>query len=143
MMFERFTDRARMVLSQANEQAQLFGHEYIGTEHILMGLLKEGSGAGAAVLKDHGVDINKMLVEIEQILKLKGGADMTTTEQLPQRPGAVKAIEYAVEEARELNNDHIGTEHILLGLLRQSDGIAAQVLTNLGLKLEDIRQSLS
>ena len=142
-MFERFTDRARMVLSQANEQAQLFGHEYIGTEHILMGLLKEGSGAGAAVLKNQGVDIKKMLVEIEQIPKLKGGADMTTTEQLPQRPGAVKVIEYAVEEARALNHDHIGTEHILLGLMRQSDGIAAQVLANLGLKLEDIRQSLS
>ena len=142
-MFERFTDRARMVLSQANEQAQRFGHEQIGTEHILLGLLKEGSGAGAALLKNQGVDIKKMLVEIEQILKLKGGPDMTTANQLPQRPGAIKAIECAVEEARALNNDHIRTEHILLGLLRQSDGITAQVLANLGLKLEDVRQSLS
>ncbi len=142
-MFERFTGRARMVLSQANEQAQRFGHEQIGTEHILLGLLKEGSGAGAALLKNQGVDIKKMLVEIEQILKLKGGPDMTTANQLPQRPGAIKAIECAVEEARALNNDHIRTEHILLGLLRQSDGITAQVLANLGLKLEDVRQSLS
>jgi len=142
-MFERFTDRARKVMALANEQTQRFGHEQIGTEHILLGLLKEGSGAGAAVLQNQGVDINKMLVEIEQILKLKGGTDMTTAEQLPQRPGAIKAIEYAAEEARALNNDHIGTEHILLGLLRQSDGITAQVLTNLGLKLEDVRQSLS
>jgi ATP-dependent Clp protease ATP-binding subunit ClpC len=141
-MFERFTDRARKVMALANQEAQRFDHEFIGTEHILLGLLKEGSGAGATILKNRDVDIEAMLLETEQLLKLKRGPDKVASGQLPETPCAIKVIEYAIEEARSLNHDYLGTEHILLGLLRESEGIAAQVLMNLGLKLEDVRRDI-
>ena len=139
-MFERFTDRARKVMALANQEAQRFNHEYIGTEHILLGLVKEGSGVGATVLKNVDVDIKKLRLEIEK--QVKSGPDMVTMGKLPQTPRAKKVIEYAIEEARALNHNYVGTEHILLGLLRESEGIAAQVLMNLGLKLEDVRQEV-
>ncbi|MBN2132893.1 MAG: ATP-dependent Clp protease ATP-binding subunit, partial [Sedimentisphaerales bacterium] len=139
-MFERFTDRARKVMALANQEAQRFNHEYIGTEHILLGLVKEGSGVGATVLKNLDVDIKKLRLEIEKLVK--SGPDMVTMGKLPQTPRAKKVIEYAIEEARSLNHNYVGTEHILLGLLRENDGIAAQVLMNLGLKLEDVRQEV-
>ena len=139
-MFERFTDRARKVMALANQEAQRFNHEYIGTEHILLGLVKEGSGVGATVLKNLDVDIKKLRLEIEKLVKR--GPDMVTMGKLPQTPRAKKVIEYAIEEARALNHNYVGTEHILLGLLRESEGIAAQVLMNLGLKLEDVRQEV-
>ena len=139
-MFERFTDRARKVMALANQEAQRFNHEYIGTEHILLGLVKEGSGVGATVLKNLDVDIKKLRLEIEK--QVKSGPDMVTMGKLPQTPRAKKVIEYAIEEARSLNHNYVGTEHILLGLLRESEGIAAQVLMELGLKLEDIRQEV-
>jgi len=139
-MFERFTDRARKVMALANQEAQRFNHEYIGTEHILLGLVKEGSGVGANVLKNLDVDIKKLRLEIEKLVK--SGPDMVTMGKLPQTPKAKKVIEYAIEEARALNHNYVGTEHILLGLLRESEGIAAQVLMNLGLKLEDVRQEV-
>jgi ATP-dependent Clp protease ATP-binding subunit ClpC len=139
-MFERFTDRARKVMALANQEAQRFNHEYIGTEHILLGLVKEGSGVGANVLKNFDVDIKKLRLEIEK--QVKSGPDMVTMGKLPQTPRAKKVIEYAIEEARSLNHNYVGTEHILLGLLRESEGIAAQVLMNLGLKLEDVRQEV-
>jgi ATP-dependent Clp protease ATP-binding subunit ClpC len=139
-MFERFTDRARKVMALANQEAQRFNHEYIGTEHILLGLVKEGSGVGATVLKNLDVDIKKLRLEIEKLVK--SGPDMVTMGKLPQTPRAKKVIEYAIEEARALNHNYVGTEHILLGLLRESEGIAAQVLMNLGLKLEDVRQEV-
>ncbi|MHC4360425.1 MAG: ATP-dependent Clp protease ATP-binding subunit [Planctomycetota bacterium] len=139
-MFERFTDRARKVMALANQEAQRFNHEYIGTEHILLGLVKEGSGVGATVLKNLDVDIKKLRLEIEKLVK--SGPDMVTMGKLPQTPRAKKVIEYAIEEARVLNHNYVGTEHILLGLLRESEGIAAQVLMNLGLKLEDVRQEV-
>jgi ATP-dependent Clp protease ATP-binding subunit ClpC len=139
-MFERFTDRARKVMALANQEAQRFNHEYIGTEHILLGLVKEGSGVGATVLKNLEVDIKKLRLEIEKLVK--SGPDMVTMGKLPQTPRAKKVIEYAIEEARALNHNYVGTEHILLGLLRESEGIAAQVLMNLGLKLEDVRQEV-
>jgi ATP-dependent Clp protease ATP-binding subunit ClpC len=139
-MFERFTDRARKVMALANQEAQRFNHEYIGTEHILLGLVKEGSGVGATVLKNLDVDLKKLRLEVEKLVK--SGPDMVTMGKLPQTPRAKKVIEYAIEEARALNQNYVGTEHILLGLLRESEGIAAQVLMNLGLKLEDTRQEV-
>ena len=139
-MFERFTDRARKVMALANQEAQRFNHEFIGTEHILLGLVKEGSGVGATVLKNLDVDIKKLRLEVEKMVK--SGPDMVTMGKLPQTPRAKKVIEYAVEEARSLNHNYVGTEHILLGLLRETEGIAAQVLMHLGLKLEDVRQEV-
>ena len=127
-------------MALANQEAQRFNHEYIGTEHILLGLVKEGSGVGATVLKNLDVDIKKLRLEIEKLVK--SGPDMVTMGKLPQTPRAKKVIEYAIEEARALNHNYVGTEHILLGLLRESEGIAAQVLMNLGLKLEDVRQEV-
>jgi ATP-dependent Clp protease ATP-binding subunit ClpC len=139
-MFERFTDRARKVMALANQEAQRFNHEYIGTEHILLGLVKEGSGVGANVLKNLDVDIKKLRLEVEKLVK--SGPDMVTMGKLPHTPRAKKVIEYAIEEARSLNHNYIGTEHILLGLLRETEGVAAQVLMNLGLKLEEVRQEV-
>jgi len=140
-MFERFTDRARNVMALANRQAQRFNHEFIGTEHILLALIKEGSGTGATILKDLGVDIKNLLLEVEQLVK--HGPDEVANGKLPQTPRARKVIEYANEEAVALNHDYIGTEHILLGLLRESEGIAAQVLVNLGLKFDEVRSIIS
>jgi ATP-dependent Clp protease ATP-binding subunit ClpC len=137
-MFERFTDDARKVMAAANKQAQRFGHGYIRTEHILLGLLKESSSAGATILKDLGVDIDKLLSEVEQLLKSR--ADKAGMKKPPQSERAVNVIKYAIEEAKALEHDYIGTEHILLGLLRETDGIAAQELTNLGVKLQDVRE---
>ncbi|MHC4167905.1 MAG: Clp protease N-terminal domain-containing protein [Planctomycetota bacterium] len=142
-MFERFTDNARSVMATANQQAQQFGHDRIGTEHIFLGLLKQDAGTGVKILKDHGVDTEKMLLEIEQILKVKDEAKLAAEGNLPATASAVQVVQYAIEEARKLNHDHIGTEHLLLGLLRETGGIAAQVLANLGVKLEDVRESLS
>ena len=139
-MFERFTDRARKVMALANQEAQRFNHEYIGTEHILLGLVKEGSGVGANVLKNMDVDLRKVRLEVEKLVK--SGPDMVTMGKLPQTPRAKKVIEYAIEEARSLNHNYVGTEHLLLGLLREHEGVAAQVLMNLGLKLEEVREEV-
>jgi len=139
-MFERFTDRARKVMALANQEAQRFNHEYIGTEHILLGLVKEGSGVGANVLKNLEVDLRKVRLEVEKIVK--SGPDMVTMGKLPQTPRAKKVIEYAIEEARALNHNYVGTEHLLLGLLRENEGVAAQVMMSLGLKLEEVREEV-
>ncbi len=139
-MFERLTDRARKVMALANQEAQRFNHEYIGTEHILLGLVKEGSGVGANVLKNLDIDLRKVRLEVEKLVK--SGPDMVTMGKLPQTPRAKKVIEYAIEEARSLNHNYVGTEHLLLGLLREHDGVAAQVLMNLGLKLEEVREEV-
>ena len=139
-MFERFTDRARKVMALANQEAQRFNHEYIGTEHILLGLVKEGSGVGANVLKNLEVDLRKVRLEVEKLVK--SGPNMVTMGKLPQTPRAKKVIEYAIEEARNLNHNYVGTEHLLLGLLREQDGVAAQVLMNLGLKLDEVREEV-
>jgi len=139
-MFERFTDRARKVMALANQEAQRFNHEYIGTEHILLGLVKEGSGVGANVLKNLDVALRKVRLEVEKLVH--SGPEMVTMGKLPQTPRAKKVIEYAIEEARNLNHNYVGTEHLLLGLLREHDGVAAQVLMNLGLKLEEVREEV-
>ena len=139
-MYERFTDRARKVMQLANQEAQRFNHEYVGTEHVLLGLVKEGSGVAANVLKNLDVDLRKIRVEVEKIVQ--SGPDMVTMGKLPQTPRAKKVIEYAIEEARNLNHNYVGTEHLLLGLLREQEGVAAQVLMNLNLKLEEVREEV-
>jgi ATP-dependent Clp protease ATP-binding subunit ClpC len=139
-MYERFTDRARKVMQLANQEAQRFNHEYIGTEHILLGLVKEGSGVAANVLKNLDIDLRKIRLEVEKIVQ--SGPDMVTMGKLPQTPRAKKVIEYSIEEARNLNHNYVVTEHLLLGLLREQEGVAAQVLMNLGLKLEDVREEV-
>jgi ATP-dependent Clp protease ATP-binding subunit ClpC len=127
-------------MALANQEAQRFNHEYIGTEHILLGLVKEGSGVGANVLKNLDVDLRKVRLEVEKLVK--SGPETVTMGKLPQTPRAKKVIEYAIEEARNLNHNYVGTEHLLLGLLREQDGVAAQVLMNLNLRLEDVREEV-
>src|SRR2546423_626678 len=139
-MFERFTDRARKVMALANQEAQRFNHEYIGTEHILLGLVKEGSGVGANVLKNLDVDLRKVRLEVEKLVK--SGPDMVTMKKLPMTPRAKKVIEYAIEEARNLNHNYVGTEHLLLGLIREGEGVAAHVLMNLGLSIEVVQENV-
>src|SRR5262245_10753478 len=139
-MYERFTDRARKMIQLANQEAQRFNHNYIGTEHILLGLIKEGAGVAANVLKNLDIDLRKVRLEIEKIVQT--GPEVVATGKLPQTPKAKKVIEYSIEEARNLGHNYVGTEHLLLGLLREEEGVAAQVLMNLGLKLEDVRQEV-
>ena len=141
-MYERFTDRARKVMQLANQEAQRFNHEYIGTEHVLLGLVKEGSGVAANVLKNLDVDLRKIRLEVERIVQPGAGGDQVVMGRLPHTPRAKKVIEYSIEEARNLNHNYVGTEHLLLGLLREQEGVAAQVLMNLGLKLEDVREEV-
>jgi hypothetical protein len=121
----------------ANQEAQRFNHAYIGTEHILIGLVKEGGGVAANVLKNLDVDLRKIHLEVEKLVQ--SGPDMVTMGKLPQTPRAKKVIEYAMEEARNLGHNYVGTEHILLGLLREQETVAAQILMNLGLRLENVR----
>ena len=139
-MFERFTDRARKVMGLANQEAQRFNHEYIGTEHILLGLVKEGSGVAANVLRNLDIDLKKIRLEVEKIVQ--SGPDTATMGKLPYTPRAKKVIELAFEEARSLGHNYVGTEHLLLGLLREQEGVAARVLMNLGVKLDDVREEV-
>src|SRR5437588_6524875 len=139
-MYERFTERAKKVMQLANKEALRFNHEFIGTEHILLGLVKEGSGVAANMLKNLDVDLRKIRLEVEKLIQ--SGPEMVTLGKIPQTPRARKVIEYSMEEARNLNHNYVGTEHILLGLLREQEGVAAQVLMNLGLKLEDVREEV-
>jgi ATP-dependent Clp protease ATP-binding subunit ClpC len=141
-MYERFTDRARKVMQLANQEAQRFHHEYIGTEHMLLGIIKEGSGVASNVLRNLDVDLNKVRLEVEKIVQTGPGGDQVVLGKLPHTPRAKKAIEYSVEEARSLNHNYVGTEHLLLGLVREQEGVAAQVLMNLGVKLEGVREEV-
>ncbi len=136
-MYEHFTDRARKVMQLANQEAQRLNHEYIGTGHILLGLVKEGFGVGARVLKEQAIQLDAIRKRVEEATGL-GGVVMTSG-KLPLTELAKKVIEYSIEEARNLNHNYVGTEHLLLGLLREQEGVAAQVLMNLGLKPEDVR----
>src|SRR5437879_2984570 len=134
-MYERFTDRARKVMQLANQEAQRFNHEYIGTEHILLGLVKEGSGVAANVLKNLDIDLRKIRLEVENIVQHGPGGEQVVMGRLPHTPRAKKVIEYSVEEARNLNHNYVGTEHLLLGLLREEEGVEAQVMMKLGLMM--------
>jgi ATP-dependent Clp protease ATP-binding subunit ClpC len=133
-----FTERVRKVLAMAREEAARLHHEYVGTEHILLGLIREGEGVAAAVLQNLSVDLEEVQQKIEETVK-KGKAAQATGPDLPYTSRAKKVLELAMGEARELNHSYVGTEHLLLGLLREEKGIAAQVLNSLGVTLEEAR----
>ena len=133
-----FTERVRKVLAMAREEAARLHHEYVGTEHILLGLIREGEGVAAAVLQNLSVDLDEVQQKIEETVK-KGKSAQTTGPDLPYTSRAKKVLELAMSEARELNHSYVGTEHLLLGLLREEKGIAAQALAAAGLGLEPAR----
>lgn len=134
--FDKFTERARKVLSLAQEEAQRFQHNYIGTEHLLLGLVREGEGVAAKVLNSLGVELSRVRDSVEFII---GRGDRIVLGEIGLTPRAKKVIELAVDEARRLNHHYIGTEHLLLGLVREGNGIAAGVLESLGVNLEKVR----
>src|SRR3954464_9273361 len=134
--FDKFTERARKVLQLAQEEAQRFNHNYIGTEHLLLGLVREGDGVAARVLNNLGVELHKVRSAVEFII---GRGDRAVMGEIGLTPRAKKVIELAVDEARRLNHHYIGTEHLLLGLVREGEGIAAGVLESLGVNLEKVR----
>lgn len=137
-MFEQFSDRARKVMAFAHQAAQRLNHDYLGTEHLLLGLLKERRGVGANVLIDLKVDLDQLRKEVEKLVKV--GPDAVVLGRLPQTPGVKNVILNAVEESHELNQNYVGTEHLLLGLLREKNGVAAKALSIVGVKLEAVRQ---
>jgi ATP-dependent Clp protease ATP-binding subunit ClpC len=139
-MFNRFTERARKVIILAKEEARRFNHDYIGTEHILLGLIREGEGVAAAVLQKMGVSLENIRLEIEKLVQ--PGPTTQIIGDIPFTPRAKKALELSAEEARSLGHNYIGTEHLLLGLIREGEGIAYQVLLNLGLDLNTVRNEV-
>jgi ATP-dependent Clp protease ATP-binding subunit ClpC len=139
-MFERFTDRARKTMALAHQCANECHREKIDTEHLVLGLLKEGNGVGAKVLKGLGVTFEGAQAEVYRLVGC--GPDTVTTERLSQTPQSKKVIEYAINEARSFNQNWIGTEHLLLGLIHDQQTVAAQVLVNLGLKPEEVRKAV-
>src|SRR5947208_5480795 len=130
-----FTERVRKVLAMAREEAARLHHEYVGTEHILLGLIREGEGVAAAVLQNLSVDLDEIQQKIEETVK-KGKAAAATGPDLPYTSRAKKVLELAMGEARDLSHGYVGTEHLLLGLLREEKGIAAQVLSDAGVNLD-------
>jgi ATP-dependent Clp protease ATP-binding subunit ClpA len=139
-MFERFTERARKVMSLARQEAQRLNSEFIGTEHILLGIIQEGGGVAAKVLKLLKVDVKQTIQEVEKLIT-PSTSPTVTLGQLPFSPRAKRVFELAGEVMSQLGNDVIGTEHLLLGLLKENEGIAAQVLINMGLKLDQVRDA--
>ncbi|MBU2102822.1 MAG: ATP-dependent Clp protease ATP-binding subunit [Candidatus Omnitrophota bacterium] len=140
-MFNRFTERARKVLVLAKEEARRFNHDYIGTEHILLGLVREGEGVACAVLQNLGIDLERLRIEIEKLIS--PGSSASVLGDIPFTPRAKKALELAAEEARNLGHNYIGTEHILLGLIREGEGLASQVLFSLGIDIAKVREEIS
>ncbi|MDA1228658.1 MAG: ATP-dependent Clp protease ATP-binding subunit [Chloroflexi bacterium] len=138
--FEKFSERARRVLSLAQEEAQRFNHNYIGTEHILLGLVRETDGVAARVLSNLGVELHKVRSAVEFII---GRGERSTPGEIGLTPRAKKVIELAVDEARRLNHHYIGTEHLLIGLMREGEGVAAGVLESLGVNLDKVRGETS
>src|SRR6516165_2158890 len=134
--FDKFTERARKVLSLAQEEAQRFQHNYIGTEHLLLGLVREGEGVAAKVLANLGIELDKVRRAVEFII---GRGDRIVLGEIGLTPRAKKVIELAADEAHRLNHHYIGTEHLLLGLLREGEGIAVGVLESLGVSLDKVR----
>ncbi len=138
MMFERFTDRARRAVDLAGEEARALNHDYIGTEHILLGLIHEGEGVAAHALESLGISLDDVRQQVEQIIGQ--GQQAPWSGQIPYTPRAKKVLELSLREAKHLGHHYIGTEHILLGLIREGHGVAAQVLTELGADLNGVRQ---
>lgn len=139
-MFVRFTDRAGKTMALADQEARRFHHQQIRTEHILLGLLKEGGGVGAMALRNIGLNLLDLCAEIEQLAG--SGSDKGFRGKSPQATRAQEVIEHAIEEARLLNQDHVGTAQILLGLLRDGNGILARVLTSRGATFQDVQQEV-
>lgn len=137
---ERFTARARKIYELANREAQRLNHEYIGTEHLLLGLVLEGTGVAANALVNLNLDLHRVRQEVEKVVQ--SGSPICSMGNLPQTPAAKRVIEWSMQEAQNLNHNYVGTEHILLGLLRQRECVAAQVLMNLGLRLEQARAEI-
>jgi ATP-dependent Clp protease ATP-binding subunit ClpC len=137
--FHRFTERARKVMQLAQEEAQRLQHNYIGTEHLLLGLVREGKGVAAKTLTSLGVDLEKVRKAVEDIIS-RGVSPVAG--EIGLTPRAKKVIELAVDEARHLNHHYIGTEHLLLGVIREGEGIGAGVLESLGLSLQEVRTKI-
>jgi ATP-dependent Clp protease ATP-binding subunit ClpC len=138
-MFERFTDRARRVVVLAQEEARMLNHNYIGTEHILLGLIHEGDGVGYLALSQMGISLADLRRAIQEIV---GEGQRTPTGHIPFTPRAKKVLELSLREARQLGHNYIGTEHILLGLVREGEGLAAQVLERFGASMDRVRQTV-
>jgi hypothetical protein len=138
-MFERFTDRARRVVVLAQEEARMLNHNYIGTEHILLGLIHEGEGVAAKALESLGISLDAVRQQVEEII---GQGQQAPSGHIPFTPRARKVLELSLREALQLGQSYIGTEHILLGLIREGDGVAAQVLVVLGADLNRVRQQV-
>ena len=138
-MFERFTDRARYVVVLAQEEARMLDHIYIGTEHILLGLIHEGEGVAAQALEFLDISLEEARRQVEEII---GQGEAAPAGQIPFTPRAKKVLELSFREARQLGHNHIGTEHILLGLIREGDGVAAQILQKLGADLKRVRRTV-
>jgi len=139
-MFERFTDRARRVVVLAQEEARLLNHNYIGTEHILLGLIHEGEGVAAKALESLGISLEAVRQQVEEII---GQGQAAPTGHIPFTPRAKKVLELSLREALQLGHNYIGTEHILLGLIREGDGVAAQVLHGFGADLDRVRERVT
>ena len=139
-MFNRFTERARKVIILAKEEAKRFNHDYIGTEHILLGLIREGEGVASAILQNMSLSLDRIRLEIEKLVQ--PGPATVVSGDIPFTPRAKRVIELSMEEARQLGHNYIGTEHLLLGLLREGEGVAAQVLQGLGLDLNKVRNEV-
>src|ERR1700710_338812 len=138
-MFERFTDRARRVVVLAQEEARMLNHNYIGTEHILLGLIHEGEGVAAKALESLGISLEGVRQQVEEIIGL---GQQAPSGHIPFTPRAKKVLELSLREALQLGHNYIGTEHILLGLIREGEGVAAQVLVKLGADLSRVRQQV-
>jgi ATP-dependent Clp protease ATP-binding subunit ClpC len=138
-MFERFTDRARRVVVLAQEEARLLSHNYIGTEHILLGLVREGEGIAAKALGSLGISLEAVRQQVEEII---GRGQQEPSGHIPFTPRAKKVLELSLSEAHRLGHNYIGAEHILLGLIREGEGVAAQVLVRLGADLNRVRQQV-
>ena len=138
-MFERFTDRARRVVVLAQEEARMLNHNYIGTEHLLLGLIHEGEGVAAKALESMGISLEAVRSQVEEII---GQGQAAPTGHIPFTPRAKKVLELSLREALQLGHNYIGTEHILLGLIREGEGVAAQVLQKLGADLNRVRQQV-
>jgi ATP-dependent Clp protease ATP-binding subunit ClpA len=138
-VFERFTDRSRRVVVLAQEEARMLNHNYIGTEHILLGLVHEGEGVAARALDVLGISLDAVRREVQDII---GQGQAASTGHIPFTPRAKKVLELALREALQLGHNYIGTEHILLGLIREGEGVAAQVLRKLGADLNGVRQTV-
>ena len=138
-VFERFTDRARRVVVLAQEEARTLNHNYIGTEHVLLGLVAEGEGVAARALESLDVSLEAVRVQVEEII---GQGQSAPTGHIPFTPRAKKVLELSLREALQLGHNYIGTEHILLGLIREGEGVGAQVLLKLGADLNRVRQQV-